>query len=88
MKEGAIHEGPLYYRERTKRIKQKLAEYKKKFHKIGIVSHYYTIEYLAAKEYEICGTPVHYMDVKNCIPYYACLEELLAIDMPKVNATN
>lgn len=26
-----------------------------------------------------CGTPVYYIDVKNCRPYYASLKELLSI---------
>lgn len=38
---------------------------------MAIVSHYYTIEYISAVDYMQCGAPKYYLDVKNCIPYYA-----------------
>lgn len=77
LKTGAIHEDAWTYRKRVNRIKKMIADYKNRFEKIAVVTHYYTIEYISAYDYEPCGMPKYYIDIKNCQPYYACLDNLL-----------
>lgn len=52
--------------------------YKRIFPRIAVVSHYYTIEYISAVDYQKCGTPKFYIDVQNCTPYYARSSKLFS----------
>lgn len=56
-----------------------IANYRERYSKIAIVSHYYTLEYLGAMEYMNCGTPKYYIDIKNCLPYYASVSGILSV---------
>ena len=56
-----------------------IARYRQSYKKVAIVSHYYSIEYMTAMNYNEDGTPECYMDIKNCTPYYSSLEDLLSI---------
>lgn len=57
-------------------IKRMIKEYKKKYERIAMVTHYYTIEYLSAVEYKSDGSPKFYIDIENCKPYYASVLDL------------
>ena len=78
LREGKLHEGLFSYRKRIQQSKRMIAEYRKKYNRVAIVSHYYTIEYLGAVSYKSCGTPSYYIDIKNCKPYFANLANMLA----------
>ena len=48
LKENKLYENAITYRQRIERVKAKISEYKEKYKRIAVVSHYYTIEYLGA----------------------------------------
>lgn len=77
LKEGLIFEDAFQYQRRIFQAKQRIAEYKKRYHRIAIVCHYYTVEYMGADTYEKSGIPVSTTDIKNCRPYYSRIEKLL-----------
>lgn len=52
-----------------------------------MVSHYYTIEYLGAIDYEESGAPKYYIDIKNCRPYYSSILDLLSYKEAEKEAT-
>lgn len=83
LKSGKIGEDAIQYRKRIENLKKKIHNYKKFFRNIAIVSHYYTIEYICAKEYTNCGDPLFYLDVRNCTPYYAHTKNLRPQKMTK-----
>lgn len=71
LKEGKIYEDAYQYRKRIDKVRERIAYYKSIFNRIAIVSHYYTIEYIGAKDFMTCGSPNFCLDVKNCTPYYS-----------------
>lgn len=50
-----IYESPQELRMRTWKIKELLAEYKKKYKKIAIVSHFYTLTMLRGSKFDEMG---------------------------------
>lgn len=51
IKSKVVNESPEELRERTWKIKELLAEYRKKYSKIAVVSHFYTIGTLRARKF-------------------------------------
>jgi broad specificity phosphatase PhoE len=56
-----------------------LAEYKKKYKKIAVVSHYNTITALIASKYDEKGQALNIPDIPNASPYYLSIAKLLKI---------
>ena len=79
LKEQKICEGALLYRKRIQVLKNLLSHYRQKYSSVAVVCHYYTIEYLSAKNYFESGEPETYIDIKNCTPYYSKLSDLLSV---------
>lgn len=79
MQEQVIHEDAFQYRQRVQKAKLRLAEYRAKYRNIAVVGHYYTVEYMSAKQYLASGEPACDIDIKNCVPYYARLDDLLSV---------
>ena len=74
-----MYETPQELRERTWKIKDLLKEYRKKYKKIAVVSHYNTITALIASEYDAQGQAVSNPDIPNAYPYYLSIAKLLKI---------
>lgn len=55
MQSKVVYESPQELRMRTWKIKDLLVEYKKKYKKIAIVSHFYTIATLTATKFNEIG---------------------------------
>ena len=60
-------------------MKDLICRYRQRYNRIAVVSHFYAIEYLAATGYESSGVPKYDIDIKNCTPYYASLDDLLSV---------
>ena len=52
MSQYKMYETPLNVRERARKVKRFLTELRKKYNKIAIVSHFYTIRFLCSKEFD------------------------------------
>ena len=76
LKDKQILEDALTFRRRVQSIKEMITNYKQQYRTIAVVTHYYTIEYLSAIEYNEDGSPSFYTDIKNCKPYYASVSDL------------
>jgi broad specificity phosphatase PhoE len=74
-----VYETPQELRERIWKIKDLLQEYRKKYKKIAVVSHYNTITSLIAKEYDPIGKAVNIPHIPNASPYYLNIAKLLKI---------
>lgn len=79
IKEKTVYETPQELRERTWRIKDLLQEYRKKYKKIAMISHYNTITALIAQEYDAMGQAVNIPHIPNASPYYLNIAKLLKI---------
>lgn len=53
-----------------------LSGYRQKYNKIGVVSHYCTINYTACSKFKETNEPDDFVCVDNCEIYEANLEEL------------
>ena len=60
-------------------MKDMLVSYRQRYKRIAVVTHYYAIEYLTAMDYHEDGSPMCYLDIKNCTPYYSNLSNLMSI---------
>jgi len=79
LREGRIYEDAYQYRKRIEKVKERIGYYKSVFNRIAVVSHYYTIEYIGAKQYQTNGTPNFCLDVQNCTPYYSSTQMILSL---------
>lgn len=79
LKEGLVLEDAFQYRKRIQLAKHRIAHYQRKYDKVAIFCHYYTIEYISAQRYQPDGAPVLAIDIKNCQPYFARIEDLLEV---------
>jgi hypothetical protein len=52
MHTSQIKESPMNVRERATKVKELLKEYRKKYEKIAIVSHFFTIRFLNSKHFD------------------------------------
>ena len=80
MIETQIYEVPANVRARTQRVKKMLQEYRKKYNKIAVVSHYNTINYTCSENWDADNEPADSLNVKNCQVYETSLEQLLKFD--------
>lgn len=87
LKEGKIYEDAYQYRKRIDKVKERIGYYKSVFNRIAVVSHYYTIEYIGAKEYLSSGDPNFCLDVQNCTPYYASTQMILSFTQQNSSKT-
>jgi hypothetical protein len=76
LKEGLIFEDSQQFMKRVEKAKKKISFYRSLFKRIVVVSHYYTIQYLGSNEYLECGTPKFNIDIENCKPYFASVQEI------------
>jgi hypothetical protein len=56
-----------------------LAEYRKKYKKIAIVSHFYTIATLTASQFNENGEIVDFPEILNATPIFTSLEKLQSV---------
>ena len=69
MEKTTIYEPPKHMRQRTKKIKALLREYREKYSNIVVVSHLNTINYTICKEYDEKDEPVEKPVYYNCQIY-------------------
>lgn len=79
MREKKVYEDALTFRKRIQDVKSLLDKYREKYERIAVVTHYYTIQYISAMEYQEDGSPEFYIDIKNCKPYFASLTDVLSL---------
>lgn len=71
-----MYESAQELRERIWKVKQLLVEYKKKYKKIAIVSHFHVVIALIADGYNEEGEVINPPLIRNATPIYAKIEEL------------
>lgn len=76
MSQEKMHETPLNVRERARKVKQFLTELRKKYKKIAIVSHFYTIRFLCSKEFDLNHEPKDKIIMMNCSMLSKSLAEI------------
>lgn len=76
MQSENMGEKPENIRSRAKKIKEKLQEYRKKYNRIAIVSHFFTIRYLVCEEFEENGEPKCGLVMQNCASYSTSLSQI------------
>lgn len=75
-----MYESPQELRTRMRLVKQILAEYKKKYKKIAIVSHFEVLESLLAKGYDHNGQTSQIQNFPNAVPFLRSIDDLLAVE--------
>lgn len=79
VKEKVVYESPQELRERIWKVKTLLQEYRQRYRRIAIVSHFQVITTLIAKEYDEWGTVLGGALIQNATPMHVKIADLLAI---------
>jgi hypothetical protein len=73
-----VEESREVLRNRSWEIKKEMLKLKQNHCNILLISHYYIIQYINSKAFnEMNHKPVIDVDLKNCIPYYNNLQDIL-----------
>ena len=71
-----LREMPTNVRERARKVKKLLDEYSKTYRTIAVVSHFFTIKFLNATEFNEHDEPVNKVHMTNCGIFATSLVEL------------
>ena len=71
-----IRESSGNVRERARKVKEILKEYRQQYKKICVVSHFYTIRFLCCKEFDEQNEPKDRLCMMNCETLEASLDEI------------
>lgn len=80
MNRSKLRETATNVRERARKVKQLLEEYSKKYETIAVVTHFYTIKFLNATEFNEMDEPVNKVHMTNCGVLKTSLAELNKIN--------
>jgi broad specificity phosphatase PhoE len=80
MNSSRLRETASNVRERARKVKELLREYSKTYKRIAVVSHFFTIKYLNATEFNEFDEPVNKVHMGNCGIFTATLEDLNKIN--------
>lgn len=61
-----LREKPSNVRERARKVKELLREYRKQYKMIAVVSHFYTIKFLNTTAFNEDDEPIDKIHMKNC----------------------
>ena len=56
-----------------------LKEYKERYRRIAVVSHWYILTTMLSRKFGEDGANLDYDDVKNCVPYFVNLNDILHV---------
>ena len=76
MNSEKLREMPTNVRERARKVKKLLEEYSKTYKTIAVVSHFFTIKFLNATEFNEMDEPVNKVHMSNCGIFTTSLAEL------------
>ena len=76
MSSEQIRELPSNVRERARKVKELLREYRKQYKLIVVVSHFFTIKFLSTTSFTEKDEPVDKIHMKNCGIYSVNIEDI------------